>query len=398
MGIELPGELQWIAKWVGGAEWPKGDETALRRLADYWEDAAKELERLRGDGDAASKAVLAGMKRNAGEAFDQHWKQFTSGKEAGFPDLEELCEKIAKACRASATSIEYTKWSIIAALAILAAQIIALLAAAAGSFGTSTAGIPVALAAGRTLLMTFLRKLVEQIIFNVTLNLAVDGVIQGVQLGTGNRESWDWGKTGKALQAGVIAGVAGGAVAGGGAVASARAAGAAGGRYGTSMVTNEAGELVENTASRPIARATDAVIGVNSSGFAGAAGKGAASGAIGGSIGNSVNTGVNTGWDPKKMAESAVAGAAGGAANGAPQGVGTRHGALNETFFGGQGGEYRLGEGSPQHRNTDDGGIPTGLAANAERTPPANNPNDERDPNPSTGPQPKWQPKELNLP
>lgn len=62
MGIEIPGALQWVAKYVVGAgDWPEGDETAMRRVATAWKDMATALDE---SGDAAAlvmRDVLAAI-------------------------------------------------------------------------------------------------------------------------------------------------------------------------------------------------------------------------------------------------------------------------------------------------------------------------------------------------
>ncbi|MGV9482800.1 hypothetical protein ACWDNR_25995, partial [Gordonia aichiensis] len=62
MGIEIPDELQWVAKWILGAgDWPEGDETAMRRVADAWTSMAQ----------PRTAAELASWKPNWDSAFER---------------------------------------------------------------------------------------------------------------------------------------------------------------------------------------------------------------------------------------------------------------------------------------------------------------------------------------
>ncbi|ALG12886.1 hypothetical protein [Kibdelosporangium phytohabitans] len=378
MGIEVPGEVKWLAAKVIGTDWPEGDETALRRLADLWEDAAKAVDEVAKDGDAAAKAALPGMKSEGGEKFRQHWDGFTRGGDADYPRLAALCRKIADACRKSATSIEYTKLSIIAALIILAAQIAALVASAVATLGSSTAGIPIAMTATRVVVMKLLTELLKQIAINVAINLGVDLGIQTYQAASGNRDEWDAGKTGKAIQAGAIAGAAGGLVGGGATAASIRAA-----NRPVTRLTNEAGEEIAEQQSRVFSRAVANTMGTNSSNFGSAAARGAAQGATAGAVGNVSNDFVN-GKRGSELLGSAIAGSSTGAVGGALGGTVNRHEGLKDAYFpDGQGLDHRV-DGGPRHRQ--DPVEPTGpwTSTQAQRIPdsPPNNGNDEADDHP----------------
>jgi hypothetical protein len=47
MTIQIPEAVQWLVPIVVGADWPEGDEDALRRLAQAWEQAAAAIARSR---------------------------------------------------------------------------------------------------------------------------------------------------------------------------------------------------------------------------------------------------------------------------------------------------------------------------------------------------------------
>ncbi|MGH8964868.1 MAG: hypothetical protein ACRDXB_06005, partial [Actinomycetes bacterium] len=73
MTIQIPEPVQWLVPIVVGADWPEGDEDALRRLAQAWEQAAKAISVATGDGSAAAQAVGSAMQGEAADAFAEYW-------------------------------------------------------------------------------------------------------------------------------------------------------------------------------------------------------------------------------------------------------------------------------------------------------------------------------------
>ncbi|MCS7483089.1 hypothetical protein ACFFQW_43855 [Umezawaea endophytica] len=290
MGIEIPGAVEWLVPIVVGADWPEGDETALRRLSEAWTQAATAVGEVVQEGNGASTAALGCMTGETSEAFEAYWKQFVEG-DAYLVNLQQLCTDLASGCDDAALNIEYTKLSIIAALIILAAQIAAMIASAVATFGASTAGVPIAQAATRITVQMFFRELIKQIAINVAINVGVDLAIQGGQALAGNRKSWDAGKTLDAGIAGVAAGIAGGTV---GAVSKG--------------------------------------IGTTTSNFVQAAGRGAVEGAIGGAGGNILNNFAHGKFGLEDTLNAATSGALSGSVGGAVGGMSNRHEGLAGTW------------------------------------------------------------------
>lgn len=230
MTIEIPGAVQWLTPIVVGADWPDGDEDALRRLAEAWTEAGSGLDTAIEDTEAAVNAALRCMEGRTSDAFRDFGSELTSDDEL-LSQLRDLCEQLGESCDGAATEIEYTKLSIIAALIILAAQIAAMVAAAAATFGGSTAGIPAAQMATQLTVRSFLQQLLQNIVINVGLNVGIDAALQGSQMLSGNRDNWDSEKTVAAAKSGAAAGIAGGVV---GAAPGAAPAANAGGREFTS--------------------------------------------------------------------------------------------------------------------------------------------------------------------
>ncbi|MGW4111947.1 WXG100-like domain-containing protein [Actinosynnema sp. NPDC004786] len=210
MGIEIPGEVTWLFPIVVGQSWPEGDETALRRMADAYRAAAQGVQAVIDEGNGAASTVLASQTGEAAQRFEEYWRKFTEGDGSYLPKLREICEQLADSCDNTALEVEYTKLSIIASLVALAIEIAALVAAAFGTFGASTAGIPIAQQATRLVVQFTFRQLVIAILREVAVSVGIDAAIQAVQVARGDRESWDWGKTTEAAVSGVVSGVVGG--------------------------------------------------------------------------------------------------------------------------------------------------------------------------------------------
>ncbi|GLZ31393.1 hypothetical protein Lesp02_35810 [Lentzea sp. NBRC 105346] len=290
MGIEIPDAVKWLTPIVVGASWPEGDETKLRALRDAWEAAAKSVGEVLGDGNTASTAALGCMSGQTAEKFEEYWKKYTEG-DAYLVNLQQLCTDLASGCDNAALGIEYTKLSIIASLIILAAQIAAMIASAVATFGTSTAGIPIAQAATRVTVQMIFQQLIKQIIINVAINVGVDAAIQGIQFATGERKSWDVGKTVDAGIAGVAAGVASGAV---------------------------------GAASKGLGNTT--------SNFVQAAGRGAVEGAIAGAGGNVLNNLAHGKVGLEDFGSAILSGGVSGSVGGAVGGMQGRHEGLSQTW------------------------------------------------------------------
>ncbi|AOS62142.1 WXG100-like domain-containing protein [Actinoalloteichus hymeniacidonis] len=210
MGIEIPEWVQWLTPIVVGASWPEGDETALRRLGEGWEACGTEVGEVADVAEAAGQAALATMEGATADAFREFWGQYVVNDPQFLPKLQELCTELGAACDNAALEVEYTKLSIIAALVMLAASIASMVAAAFATFGTSTAGIPIAQAATRVTVQMLFRQLIQQIALNLAVNIGVDVAIQSGQMLAGNRTSWDGGKTLSAGITGLASGIAGG--------------------------------------------------------------------------------------------------------------------------------------------------------------------------------------------
>ena len=94
MTIQIPEAVQWLVPIVVGADWPEGDEDALRRLAQAWEQAATAIGEVAGDGNTAALAALSAIQGEAADAFAEHWDRFVAGDEQFLVTLQQACEQL----------------------------------------------------------------------------------------------------------------------------------------------------------------------------------------------------------------------------------------------------------------------------------------------------------------
>jgi len=222
MGIEIPDSLRWVAGTVVGVDWPQGDETAMRRLADDWHRAASEVAAIGWLGDGAARAAGAAVTGAMHESLGSRWWR-TAGN---LTDLARTCGRLGDALDAAATDIEHAKLSIIAALTVLAAELGAAAAALVVSAGTSAAAGAAAEAATATAVRLIVRELIESLLHRAavaalgesvaaaTEGAAIETGIQWVQIARGDRDGLDEPAVLDAAWTGAVDGLAGGGVAG----------------------------------------------------------------------------------------------------------------------------------------------------------------------------------------
>lgn len=218
MGIELPGQLRWVADMVLGQDWPEGDETAMRRLGDSWSTASTDLDELT---EAAAKIVydaLACIEGDTHDALEEFWRKI----EEAFDQVSTLAAQLGEALDVDALNIEYTKLSIIAALIILAAEVTAALIAASLTFGATTPGIVVAQLATKAAIKMLLKQLLLKLLQGAIVGAAegalkgyfTDLAVQSIQINKGDRTTMDLGLTHTAVTTGGVEGFFAGAIGG----------------------------------------------------------------------------------------------------------------------------------------------------------------------------------------
>lgn len=142
VSYEVPEWLEWLS-WVVGADWPGGDEDAMRRLSDAWTAMGTALGDASDNGDQAADLVVTALDAADGRAFDRTWSAYSGDDEAYLSKLREACDGLAKLCEGCAEDIEYAKYTFIVMLILLAIDIAIMISAAAATFGGSLVEIAV---------------------------------------------------------------------------------------------------------------------------------------------------------------------------------------------------------------------------------------------------------------
>ncbi|GAA2663777.1 MULTISPECIES: hypothetical protein [Actinosynnema] len=231
MGIEIPGWLEKVA-WLAAGEWPEGDETALRRLGTAWDRAAEDVDAVLRDADAAVAEALSNMDGESADAVRRFWAQYADGDQAALKALEEQSRGLGAECRNCALQIEYAKLSILIALGIFLAELLAMLASAVFTAGASTAGIVPAQIATRVTIQTIVRQLVQSlvqrlgrslvgavvrsVVTEVATSVGTDLAVQAIQIAKGDRQGIDGKLVGDAALSGAISGGTGALIGAGG--------------------------------------------------------------------------------------------------------------------------------------------------------------------------------------
>lgn len=127
MGIEIPDELQWVAKYILGAgDWPEGDETAMRRVADAWNAMAQTLDTVDDNAAVALNAALTALSEGETHTTIAAFRdKLLSGDEATLTAVRKWCEKQAELLDDGANDIEHTKLVIIGTMIVTAAELLA---------------------------------------------------------------------------------------------------------------------------------------------------------------------------------------------------------------------------------------------------------------------------------
>ena len=190
MGLEIPDEVKWLS-WIVGQDWPEGDETAMRRLATAWQDAATGVDELTGDLQSSAGKVLSVVEGPAADRFQEFWDKFVTTDPQYLPKLAETCRALAKQCDDGANEIEYGKYMFIALLIVTAIQIAILIANMIETFGASAAGIPVAEGAAQLTARQIAQKILTDLLKSVALaelqSVGLDVLVQGIQVAEGHR-------------------------------------------------------------------------------------------------------------------------------------------------------------------------------------------------------------------
>ncbi|MGW6724400.1 WXG100-like domain-containing protein [Nocardia sp. NPDC055029] len=204
----------WILQALNfGQAYPKGDEDDLFALGDAWKQAAADLRELEPDLRAVTDATAKFYSGEGAVAVKTELGKLFDGPHS-VDELAKALEELGNYTRDGGTQLEYTKIMEGCFALITAYTIYALIAA----WPWGSAGVPLALAAGRTtigmaanrglqqlaleagrvglrtLLKPYLKKIAIAGMKAGAMGLGLDGGIQAYQLGAGHRDSFDIGQ------------------------------------------------------------------------------------------------------------------------------------------------------------------------------------------------------------
>ncbi|MFC6011313.1 hypothetical protein [Nocardia lasii] len=231
MGIEIPDSLQWVAKYILGAgDWPDGDETAMRRLADAWTSTANTLDTV--DEDAARTLTATLSALSEGETHDAiaaYRDKLLAGDEAAFTAIRKWCEKQAELLEDGANDIEHTKLVIIGTMIVAAVEIGIALATAWTGVGAA-AGVAARIAAQVAVKIAMKQLLTRMIARGIAKAAAraalrgaafealeeggIDALARTIQVAKGDRtmDDFGWSDLGLATFGGAVGGAVGGSL------------------------------------------------------------------------------------------------------------------------------------------------------------------------------------------
>ncbi|MEY9858687.1 hypothetical protein ABH935_004302 [Catenulispora sp. GAS73] len=185
---------QFVPPWgwaqeMLGLSWPQGDEDALRRCGEAWQEACGSLLNAAGYGSDVVSKVNSAITSVSCDEFNNYWSRYVQGNGI----LEQLagqCAAMANYADAAALQIEATKISENVVAVILYIQILEALAEIAATFGLDTPLVAVQVAAERWAAQSALRMLIKGLIEALAFTLLPDLISETVQMVEGHR---NWG-------------------------------------------------------------------------------------------------------------------------------------------------------------------------------------------------------------
>ena len=195
MSIQLPSELTWCLNMLG-IPWPDIDEDQLHNWATQVRTYANNTADTH---DAAHAKVKSLASTTHGDSYDALRAGWEKASNTHMSKMVEGCHLFADALDAAADVVVVVKGAIIAALAVMAAQIAAAQASAAITGGASEATIPAVVQGTQATVQEQLNQLAQQVIGGLlqavatpledTIASAVEGMLfPGVRLGQSGQQ------------------------------------------------------------------------------------------------------------------------------------------------------------------------------------------------------------------
>jgi hypothetical protein len=211
--IQIPGYLQWVS-YLGGLEWPKGDEDAMYRIGHAWHSQAKDMTALIPELNRVRASTMSALQGQTAEAADKQFKLLFDG-DASVDRLAEAMAALGDLAEGTGKNIEYTKLQILTSLAIAAFEISWALAQTSVTFGASAAEIPIIEGCtsaairqavsmllkdimtdlGKAMTKTMVHRIVKKAGVEMAEAVGQDLFIQSIQHANGHQKGFDWKQT-----------------------------------------------------------------------------------------------------------------------------------------------------------------------------------------------------------
>ncbi len=128
MGIEMPAAIAEPLAWVG-MNWPKGDETAMDRLHDDWQQFAQSLDRMRLELNSVQSGIRDSVHGDMQKAIEEQLNALMSGDQS-LETLVAQANDIADCCNTMSNELVVLKVIFLTELAALLIYVTFLLATA----------------------------------------------------------------------------------------------------------------------------------------------------------------------------------------------------------------------------------------------------------------------------
>src|SRR5215212_3638661 len=204
MGLQLPDDLRVLFSIAGGAQYPEGDFEKMEGISRAWAEAAADFKGITAEVDRAAGSLQEGMRGHASDGFMVMLGKLVDADPNYLPTLIESAEKMAETVGTAAERLEYTQYTIIATLMVIALQMAMMAASAFFDLGISLTLIPGFQMLGRTLAGNLVLRLVEGLLITFATLMPIDFIIQELQLALKHRSTYDLELTKGAAISGVL--------------------------------------------------------------------------------------------------------------------------------------------------------------------------------------------------
>ncbi|MFF2732467.1 hypothetical protein ACFVS9_31735 [Streptomyces sp. NPDC058008] len=212
-------EVQELMKALTGMPWPSINEDELRRAAQLYEATSDDFDVVRDELTTIGRYIRENFSGEAAQTFAHYAELLTGGDAAALAGVKDQAATLARIADDTAVDAEYVKWMIIAQMIELIAEMLF----EAAVFWVP--GLGQAVAAHVSFLTMLVRLLVPRLVLalvksiathtviSIAMGLAMDALIQGLQMSMGRRDEWNTDLTLQAVTYGAFQGLVGGPLA-----------------------------------------------------------------------------------------------------------------------------------------------------------------------------------------